>query len=445
MSSPPIFGWTPSSPEGDVVDVPPQASCQFTFQLEGTRDNAYAHSAEVPSSPPTVGFITPSSHETEKIPRPPNSFIIFRTEFTRLYCVPRRGKPRRDVNRAASPGPTLSRMASEAWAALSAEEKRYYQNLAALAKKKHAQVYPNYQYRPQRRKVGSPRVPAAPKRRRPSPALTVSTVRDTHRTRSPSVEQPPPSPEIKFSPSAVDPAVAVKADRRRSSSVPVTSGEHLYTSSFLSEERWERPAQSKRRSRSVTQDWVRFASSPEPAFDPRSPQTAVFPPGLRPSLYAQIDTVNPAALFTPAQHMSPLAAVASSLAGWNGAVSCPGPPPPMAPQPIRFNQPSWLGSPETVLMYQPAASPDGVERASSLTPLAGNQWPLEPPGQYVFGAPADWDYKGTDDSEDYARTVALREYEHGLQERVHGMAYPHGDLNFSGFELDFDPAAELQF
>ncbi|KAF7356407.1 HMG box domain-containing protein [Mycena venus] len=461
MSSSRILGWTPSSPDGDVVDVVPQASLQFTFKLARSGPSSPSMSvAEAPSPPPSVGVLTTPNAQTKKIPRPPNSFIIFRTEYTRLHHNPKGTRSRRDALRDDVKAiASVSRKAGDAWRLLPPEEKQRYQHLAELAKEQHARAHPNYQYRPQRHKTsGARRTLSVPKRRLPSPTLTIRTVSDTQTIGS-SVEQPPSSPGAEDLPPAVDPTV--KADRRRSSSVPVTLGEHQFTSAFLPEERWERPerpTQTKRRSRSVTQDWVSLAPSLHPQesfFDPRSPQNAVFsqsfyPPFLPCSPHAHLDTVDPSTLFTPAQHMSPLAAVASSLAGWNGAVPSPSSTPlvaPIAPQPMYLSPPSWLATPETVLAYGTAASPCVV----SPIPLPADQWPLDPAGHYVFGVPTGWDalahehLKAATDPEDYARAAALQEYEHGLQERVHGVADPNADFNFFGVELDFDPSAELEF
>jgi hypothetical protein len=260
-----------------VIDVVPQASCQFTFQLDDVPKSSPAHSGEAPSSPPSVGLLTPSAAEPEKIPRPPNSFIIFRSEFTKLR------KSQQGVSTAG-----LSRQAGDAWNLLSPEAKLPYRRRAELEKQKHARIYPNYQYRPRRlvQKSSSRRTPPPPKRRRPSPALTIRTISEGSM-----VEQPPSSPETERAQLVVD--AAVKADRRRSSSVPVTSGEHVYSSAFLPEERWqgpERPTQSKRRSRSVTQDWVSFTPSfqvPQPTFDSRSPQVRVLP---HPYLFSYADS-----------------------------------------------------------------------------------------------------------------------------------------------------------
>jgi hypothetical protein len=256
-----------------VVDIPPQASssCQFTFDWKVDP----VDSAQISSPPPSQGILNTTAVGKEKIPRPQNSFFIFRTEFSRLYRNSRDKKSRREDSKTT--GLPFSRMAGEAWRMLPPEEKRRYHHLAELAKEQHARDYPNYQYRPKRSE-------RAARRTIPSPTLTISTVRDTSDcvTLCSPAEQPPSSPEAELPPK-VDPAV--KADRRRSSSVPVTWGEHLYTATLWPDElgrerwerpeKWERPGQAKRRSRSVTEDWARLAPSfqaHEPTFDPRSPQ-----------------------------------------------------------------------------------------------------------------------------------------------------------------------------
>ncbi|KAJ7509885.1 hypothetical protein B0H11DRAFT_1901250 [Mycena galericulata] len=449
MSPPYIFGWIPNNLDGDIVQIPPsQASQQFTFALSSRKTTASppTSSPHLPSSSPLLLDTSSPQPEPDKIPRPRNSFIIFRTEFARLHHNPRGTRPRRTSIKTL--GRTVSREAGDAWRALPPHEKQKYQRLAELEKERHAILYPDYQYRPKRRENNvSP--PSAP-RRRPSPALTIRTVHHTPsasdsdaQTLSPPAEQPPSSPEVEQKPSIVD--AAIKADRRRSSSVPVTSGEHLYTSTLwgteeLARERWERPAQAKRRSRSVTQEWVNMAPSfqvPEPAFfDPRSPKNALFSPSIYPTPFRAFspnpgcNTLNPAALFSPPLHMSPLTAVASSLAGWNGEPSISVAP--MAPQPIRLNTPRWLSAPE--VRYE-SSSPD-FDARDPLTPLGGDfPWPLDPTAQYIF---AHDDSKGEGDPVDYARAEALQEYEFGLQERVHGAN------SAADFTL-FEPVNELQY
>ncbi|KAJ6581817.1 hypothetical protein B0H19DRAFT_1061322 [Mycena capillaripes] len=462
MSTPRVFGWAPSSPEGDFVDLPSQASRQFTFKVERLAPSS------LPSAP-SEGLLTTTTVERQ-IPRPPNSFIIFRTEFSQRHKNARGSRARRDVKEI---GVTVSRKAADAWRKLSPEEKQPYQRRAELAKEQHARDYPNYQYRPRRGDRVLRRTPPAPKERRASPALTFSTVRDTSDLLglSPPAEEPPSSPESERPPPAVDPAV--KSDRRRSSSVPVTWGELLYTSTLWPEDlgrdrweradKWDRPAQAKRRSRSVSGQWIpppqTFQVEQPVSFDPRSPQNAFFSPSVYPTPFrvqsprAHLDTLNPAALFAPTQHMSPMTAIVSSLAGWDGTVPANPVAPqfaPMAPQPLRFNQPAWLASPET--MPDPGPSPEfGSDGAGPLTPLPTDQWALDPDAQSVFGA-STWDGavhgRGASDPEDYVRTAALQEYELGLRERVHCMGEPIDNNDFTYFgalELDFDRASDQQF
>ncbi|KAJ7231874.1 hypothetical protein B0H12DRAFT_995525, partial [Mycena haematopus] len=87
------------------------------------------------------------------IPRPPNAFIIFRTEYARLHYIPKGTKSRRDVKKPMHLGASVSRKAGDAWHLLPPEQKLHYYQLAVQAKKKHGQDYPNYQYRPRRRKT----------------------------------------------------------------------------------------------------------------------------------------------------------------------------------------------------------------------------------------------------------------------------------------------------
>ncbi|KAJ7117702.1 hypothetical protein C8R44DRAFT_544977, partial [Mycena epipterygia] len=87
------------------------------------------------------------------IPRPRNSFIIFRTEFARLH-TPRTSRSRRGAVKAL--GRSVSGKAADAWRLLPPEKKQIYQQLAELEKDQHARDYPNYQYRPRRRETAAP-------------------------------------------------------------------------------------------------------------------------------------------------------------------------------------------------------------------------------------------------------------------------------------------------
>ncbi|QIW96427.1 hypothetical protein AMS68_001945 [Peltaster fructicola] len=75
-------------------------------------------------------------YEKEKVPRPANSFMLYRSHFNRLNKA-------RDSNQ-----PKMSQKAKVAWDAASLETKNYWKTKANEEKAKHKQLYPNYQFKP---------------------------------------------------------------------------------------------------------------------------------------------------------------------------------------------------------------------------------------------------------------------------------------------------------
>ncbi|KAI8369831.1 high mobility group box domain-containing protein, partial [Choanephora cucurbitarum] len=75
-----------------------------------------------------------------KIPRPLNSFMIFRLEKQREITQLCPGANHRD----------MSKIISKWWHELPAEEKQVYIDQAAKTKKEHIMKYPGYKYRPKR-------------------------------------------------------------------------------------------------------------------------------------------------------------------------------------------------------------------------------------------------------------------------------------------------------
>jgi hypothetical protein len=136
----------------------------------------YTPSSEL-SSPTSSSLYSPSSHwrrrksstgsaitESERRPkkgdgdyikRPENAFILFRRK-----CVEDRLQAATDEAETSGSGEKtkvkkqrqadLSKMISQQWKALSAEEKSHWEDLAKQKKKEHEEMYPNYVYRPQR-------------------------------------------------------------------------------------------------------------------------------------------------------------------------------------------------------------------------------------------------------------------------------------------------------
>lgn len=76
-----------------------------------------------------------------KIPRPPNSWILFRRD---------KSKQLREANPNISTG-EVSTEAARQWKALSEEEKGFYQEMARQAAEQHKAQYPNYIYKPARK------------------------------------------------------------------------------------------------------------------------------------------------------------------------------------------------------------------------------------------------------------------------------------------------------
>ncbi|ESK90962.1 sry-box containing protein 7 [Moniliophthora roreri MCA 2997] len=126
--------------------------------------NAYPSSSQYPFSP--INYEGPEAQPTSRsrsrrkkveeqhIPRPMNSFMLFRADFVKT----RKGQE-------------LSKLASKVWKAMSEDEKRPWKEEAERVKKKHQQDYPHYQFRPVHMKRGR-RTPAEESRETQSSVST---------------------------------------------------------------------------------------------------------------------------------------------------------------------------------------------------------------------------------------------------------------------------------
>ncbi|KAL5487602.1 hypothetical protein ACEPAI_5710 [Sanghuangporus weigelae] len=118
-----------------------------------------------------------SSRQEEDPPRPPNSFICFRSS-----------KEWREVERGIKGRNAKGAAAGKAWGNLSPEDRAFYIELAKAKKREHNWLYPNYTYKPQRKahKKKSPRrdkhartIEAAPDVDNPSPSISSSMIVDS--------------------------------------------------------------------------------------------------------------------------------------------------------------------------------------------------------------------------------------------------------------------------
>ncbi|KIJ23985.1 hypothetical protein M422DRAFT_111323, partial [Sphaerobolus stellatus SS14] len=69
------------------------------------------------------------------IPRPPNAFIVFRTEYIRAM-------------ETQNSTPEVSRSLGEMWRSMSEEQKQPWVEKALEKKLEHQAKYPNYRYKP---------------------------------------------------------------------------------------------------------------------------------------------------------------------------------------------------------------------------------------------------------------------------------------------------------
>ncbi|TCD67987.1 hypothetical protein EIP91_011656 [Steccherinum ochraceum] len=158
----PAVATAPSSLSDSFIQVPfvPTPSSS-----SNSRPSMHRHSLSLnlpPKHPRLSKHYRPSSHPspTERraqrkraddpnwVPRPPNSFMIFRREFSIKHAAQNEGQE-------PVPEKHLSKRAGEAWAQLPDEQRAHYKELAEIARKEHARLYPDYRYKPQRRKSSS--------------------------------------------------------------------------------------------------------------------------------------------------------------------------------------------------------------------------------------------------------------------------------------------------
>jgi hypothetical protein len=96
------------------------------------------------SSPDSDSDSTSSDAGSAGIPRPCNSFILFRRKYSQEHSK-QAGSTTEDDEKS------LSRRAGDAWNALSPSEKRPWVILAKKEKEEHERKYPNYRFRPAKR------------------------------------------------------------------------------------------------------------------------------------------------------------------------------------------------------------------------------------------------------------------------------------------------------
>ncbi|KAL0947515.1 hypothetical protein HGRIS_013614 [Hohenbuehelia grisea] len=342
------FQALPSPPQSWSWDKPasPRTSCI----------TAHAAATALVAKKSASGVRRPD--ESGHIPRPRNSFIIFRCFYSRHNAkAARKSAPSVvfDDLCLEDPTGTMTKRSSEVWNRMSPEERKPWEKLARLEKLEHERLYPNYRFQPKKKQPAAKRRKAAhtpstiAMRRRPdAKSPSTSKRRRGQVSRAPS-SSPLPLPSLPVMPlmptqlttvplEAAQPSSVsslVKASRRRSASVPQPlSGFNAAAGSihpYLAQTVGRRSMSNLRHPTGVVN-----ISGARP-FQPIPPP---IPPTSYPNLFSATYNQEPSPLSktspdvpfsapdstpvlgnvhdSPSQYVSPLSAVASSLMGWNG-------------------------------------------------------------------------------------------------------------------------------
>lgn len=252
-STPAPLGWIPQHEGGDEVGP----SQHFTFPVDNSAETG---PNSLTSFSSTFHVEEPDSDEEpqlDHIPRPPNSFMLYRKQVCKDFARvgPRK---RRTGLPPAVPG-HISKRAGIMWKALPAEERKVWDDLAVWHKEEHARKYPGYVYKPVRRSAFARRSRSRHPLAGRSTAASSSQATLTSTPRSSTGTPVPDSPiSVSSSISIRSPDIAQtplrRALHRRSLSVPNSFPNHHHLPPAIVD---EEPLQFsertlRRRSRSIT-------------------------------------------------------------------------------------------------------------------------------------------------------------------------------------------------
>ncbi|KAJ7368242.1 hypothetical protein DFH08DRAFT_947178 [Mycena albidolilacea] len=218
-----------------------------------------------PPSPPA-----PLPSQSRRIPRPPNAFILYRSDLLKSGKIPE-NMERRQQN--------LSRVAGECWNLLKPHEKQVWQELAAERAAIHQLEYPNYHFKPSPRGKGKTKP-------RPTNANSddlIRTLRETYiGIRGPSIcASRGRKPKVQVAEEMGPTGEAL----RLSQSLPSTPPISLVNAQDLSTFNWSSGSASASSSPAPSLPSPEAASKEEPSLPPFFPQRTFphFPAPRRPS------------------------------------------------------------------------------------------------------------------------------------------------------------------
>jgi hypothetical protein len=150
---PEVYGWSTGSASAEEKHfiAPPNPSPSLpnmSLRHVSPPPESPFPSPEPPSRPRSATRSSRRKDDPGRVPRPRNSFFIFRCEFTRKHAAETKGS-----ERSATPEKTLSRRAGVIWNKMSPSQKQVYRDLAKQESIAHMEKYPHYRYKPQRKKT----------------------------------------------------------------------------------------------------------------------------------------------------------------------------------------------------------------------------------------------------------------------------------------------------
>jgi hypothetical protein len=144
-----VFGLVPPAFDVELKIYPPETHTPVPQLDDFPKSPPVLPSMPLPEHTPFIPRPSHSrKHEEGHIPRPPNAFMLFRSDLWAKKRV--NSNVERDHRQ-------ISRIAAGVWNSLSEEQRRPFREQAMAEKERHALNWPNYKYSPVSRKLNNQR------------------------------------------------------------------------------------------------------------------------------------------------------------------------------------------------------------------------------------------------------------------------------------------------
>ncbi|KAF7352845.1 Repressor ROX1 [Mycena venus] len=146
------YYFPPTPPSSDSGRTTPTEWSPYNASAQSSRTTPAPMRPSLQSSPVTAPGSAPPlppAPKSKRIPRPPNAFILYRSNLLNLKKIPKK-EERRQQN--------LSRVAGQCWNLMTPAQKQVWQDLAAERAALHQLEYPDYHFKPSPRGKGKAKV-----------------------------------------------------------------------------------------------------------------------------------------------------------------------------------------------------------------------------------------------------------------------------------------------